>query len=90
MEEYFTPKSFSHTCVCTNYLFDVILVYNNDSVEFCIKQNLVLMIIGGHGFWYRGGVYTGVCPKKILRPPLAAGIFFPPGCQNFFFCGGFY
>ena len=44
VEEYFTPKSFSHTCVCTNYLFDVILVYNNDSVEFCIKQNLVLMM----------------------------------------------
>ena len=45
--------------------------------------------IGGHGFWDRGGVYTGVCPKKILRPPLAAGIFFPPGCQNFFSAGGF-
>ena len=37
----------------------------------------------------QGGVYTGVCPKKILRPPLAAGIFFPLGCQNFFSVGGF-
>ena len=44
--------------------------------------------IGGHGFWDRGGVYTGVCPKKILRPPLAAGIFFSTGVSKFFFCGG--
>ena len=49
-----------------------------------------MLDIGGHGFWDRGGVYTGVCPKKILWPPLAAGIFFPPGCQNFFSAGGFY
>ena len=44
--------------------------------------------IGGHRFWDRGGVYTGVCPKKILWPPLAAGIFFSTGVSKFFFCGG--
>ena len=48
-----------------------------------------ILVIGGHGFWDKGGVYTGGVSKKILRPPLAAKIFFPPGCENFFSVGGF-
>ena len=28
------------------------------------KYNLVCMIIGGHGFWDKGGVDTGGCPQK--------------------------
>ena len=40
-----------------------------------------MTIIGGHGFWDKGGVYTGVCLKK--------NFFFPPGCEIFFSAGGF-
>ena len=34
-------------------------------------------------------MYTGGVSKKILRPPLAAEIFFPQGGENFFSAGGF-
>ena len=61
-------------------------------VKDFLSKNLKLyryINIGGHGFWDKGGVYTGVCLKKILQPPSAARIFSPPGCEIFLSAGGF-
>ena len=43
-------------------------------------------VIGGHGFWGRGGVYTGGVSEKISAPPSAAPT---PGGENFFSVGYF-
>ena len=46
-------------------------------------------IIGGHGFWDRGGVNTGVCPKKICGRLWRPEFFFHRGVKIFFLRGGF-
>ena len=43
----------------------------------------------GTGFGTRGVCTQGCVERKNLRPPSAAKIFFPPGCENFFSAGGF-
>ena len=48
-----------------------------------------LTIIGGHGFWDKGDVYTGGVPKKDFAAAFSSQISFPPGCKNFFSAGGF-
>ena len=50
---------------------------------------LLSMDIGGHGFWDKGGVFTGVCLKKKFAAAFGGQNFFPPGCENFFSAGGF-
>ena len=43
-------------------------------------------VIGGHGFWGRGGVYTRGVSEKILAPP---SVVPTPGGENFF-SGGYF
>ena len=47
-----------------------------------------LTIIGGHGFWDKGDVYTGGVPKKDFAAAFSSQISFPPGCKIFFSAGG--
>ena len=51
---------------------------------------LLSMDIGGHGFWDKGGVFTGVCLKKKFAAAFGGQNFFSTGVWKFFFCGGFY
>ena len=87
-----------HHCEAVLHLRYVWKFYKIIIIWLCAEGAIVtkremfppIVIIGGHGFWDKGGVYTGVCPKKILWPPLAAGIFFFTGVSKFFSAGGFY
>ena len=76
--------------LCTNDGFVGYIMFWNHSEaknQFFGILGFYSINIGGHGFWDKGGVYTGVCLKKFLRPPSAAKIFFPPGCEIFFLWG---
>ena len=42
-------------------------------VDFLLSARV--HIIGGHGFWGKGGVHTGGVSKKIFRPPSATKKF---------------
>ena len=58
-------------------------------MNFRSKKYSYRVFIGGHGFWDKGGVYTGVCLKKKFAAAFGGQFFFPPGCENFFSVGGF-
>ena len=45
------------------------------------------VFIGGHGFWDKGGVYTGVCPKKFCGRLWRPEFFFHRGVKIFFLWG---
>ena len=46
-----------------------------------------MCLIGGHGFWDKGGVYTGVCLKKKFAAAYGGQIFFHRGVKIFFLRG---
>ena len=45
-------------------------------LKFFVTTGIKLEIIGGHGFWDKGGSTPGGDLKKIFRPPSAAENFF--------------
>ena len=45
-------------------------------MEINPNYELISQNIGGHGFWGKGGVYTGGVSKKIFRPPSVTKTFF--------------
>ena len=53
-------------------------------LKFLIANHRWARVLGQGGCVHRG------VAKKILRPPLAARMFFSTGVSIFFFCGGFY
>ena len=57
-----------------------------------LNNELRITIIGGHGFWDKGGSTPGGDLKKIFRPPSAAEKFFAgaaTGGWKIFFGGVF-
>ena len=57
-------------------------MYISKYVTFFVKiedYEDCLYVIGGHGFWYKGGVYTGVCRKKKFAAAFDGQNFFSTG-----------
>ena len=58
------------------------------ALEFWFHVIFHIVFIGGHRFWNKGGVYTGVCLKKKFVAAFGGQNFFSTGVWKFFFLRG--
>ena len=74
-------------CMKQARLLDSVL-HPNSSSPVCSNT---FLIIGGHGFWDKGGVDTGGCPQKNFPAAFGGRKIFspapPPGGEKFFSVG---
>ena len=64
---------------CKSKTFDIVFNYNIFIIANSFLSSIFNCNICGHGFWDKGGVYTGVCRKKKFAAAFGGQNFFSTG-----------